>query len=108
MNSCVFCKIVGGEIPKKFDYVDDEIVAFPDINPLRPIHILIIPKAHIEDFFHADKETIFAISSAIKKLIDKKKLMGKGYKVTVNGGGAQEVGHLHFHLIAPVGRATTE
>ena len=102
MEDCVFCKIVKGEIPKEFDYEDREIAVFADIHPMSPIHLLIIPKQHISDYFHADEKTIVAISSAIKKLIDKKKLMGQGYRITVNGGGAQDVPHLHFHLRAPI------
>lgn len=101
-NSCIFCRIVSGEIPKEFDYEDEEIVAFPDINPMSPIHLIIIPKKHIEDFFHAKGEAINAISFGIRHLIDKKKLMGKGYRITVNGGGAQDVNHLHFHLRGPI------
>ncbi len=102
MNDCIFCKIVKGDIPKEFEYEDDDIVVFSDIHPMSPIHLLIIPKHHIEDFFHADHKTILAISDAIKKLVDKKKLMGQGYRVAVNGGGAQDINHLHFHLRAPI------
>lgn len=101
---CIFCKIASGDIPKKFDYEDARVMVFPDINPVAPIHLLIIPKKHIEDFFHADEATHMQIASAIKKVIDKKKLMGKGYRITVNGGGAQEINHLHFHLRGPISR----
>jgi len=104
MEDCIFCKIINGEIPKEFDYQDDDIVAFADIHPLSPVHILIVPKKHIEDFFHADGKTILSITAAIKKLIDVKDVMGKGYKITVNGGGAQDINHLHFHLRSPIGR----
>ncbi|HVZ66728.1 MAG TPA: HIT domain-containing protein [Patescibacteria group bacterium] len=104
MEDCIFCKIVRGDIPKEFDYEDDEVVAFADIHPLSPVHLLVIPKKHIEDFFHVDDKTHMAIANAIKKLIDKKELMGKGYRISVNGGGAQDVNHLHFHLRGPVGR----
>lgn len=100
---CIFCKIVKGEIPKSFAYEDSEIVAFADIHPKTPIHLLIVPKRHIEDFFHSDDKTITAVSHAIKKLLDEKKLMGKGYTLEVNGGGYQIVDHLHFHLMGPKG-----
>lgn len=104
MKDCIFCKIISGEIPKEFDYEDENIVAFPDINPMSPIHLLIIPKRHIEDFFHADGKTIEAISVGIRHLIDREKLMGKGYHISVNGGGAQDINHLHFHLRGPFPR----
>lgn len=100
-KNCIFCKIESGEIPKEFTYQDDEIMAFPDINPMSPVHLLIIPRKHIEDFFHSDSKTIEKISVAIRKLIDKEKLMGKGYRIVVNGGGAQDINHLHFHLRGP-------
>ena len=102
MEDCIFCKIINGEIPKEFDYEDENVVVFPDINPLSPIHLLIIPKKHIEDFFHVDEKIHIAITNAIKKLIDKERLMGKGYRISVNGGGAQDINHLHFHLRAPI------
>lgn len=101
MKDCIFCKIVNGEIPKEYAYEDDEIIVFDDIHPKTPVHLLIVPRKHIEDFFHSDDNTIFSITHAIKKLIDKEKLMGKGYTLEVNGGGYQIVNHLHFHLMGP-------
>ncbi|HVZ11745.1 MAG TPA: HIT domain-containing protein [Patescibacteria group bacterium] len=102
MKDCLFCKFVSGEIEKEFAYEDDDVVVFSDIHPLSPIHLLIIPKKHIEDFFHVDEKTHMAIANAIKKLIDDNKLMGRGYRIVVNGGGAQDINHLHFHLRAPI------
>lgn len=102
-KTCVFCKIVSGEIPKEFTYEDSDILAFPDINPMSKIHLLIIPKKHVEDFFHADRDITVKITDGVRRLIDKEKLMGKGYRIVVNGGGAQDVYHLHFHLRGPVG-----
>lgn len=104
MEDCIFCKIARREIPKEFSYEDSEILAFDDITPVSPIHLIIIPKKHIEDFFHSSPETISEISKAIRHLIDKKELMGKGYRIIVNGGGAQDINHLHFHLRGPIGR----
>ncbi len=104
MKDCIFCKIVSGEIPKEFSYEDDQILAFDDINPMSPIHLIVIPKKHVEDFFHADSNTVVSITKALKHLIDKQKLMGKGYSIVVNGGGAQDVNHLHFHLRGPISR----
>lgn len=106
MENCIFCKIVKGDIPKKFEYEDSEIVAFDDINPLTPIHLLVIPKLHVEDFFETDEKTHVKISNALKHLIEKKGLDKNGYKIEVNGGGAQDVFHLHFHLMGPKKRTT--
>lgn len=103
-NNCVFCKIISGEIPKDFSYEDETVVAFDDINPVARVHLLVIPKEHISDFFEAKNEKIHtSIVKALHHLIEKKELMGKGYKLEVNGGGAQIVPHLHFHLIGPTG-----
>lgn len=102
MNDCIFCKISRGDIPKDFKYQDEDILAFDDINPIAPVHLIIIPKKHIEDFFDIDDEKLHVkISNAIKKLIKKTGLNNKGYKIEVNGGGSQDVFHLHFHLYGP-------
>ncbi len=99
---CVFCKIVSGEIPKEFKYQDDDIVAFDDLHPVAPVHLLIIPKKHIVDFFQNDDDKIHvAISRAIRHLIAKTRLDTRGYRIEVNGGGAQDIDHLHFHLFGP-------
>ncbi len=102
MENCIFCKIIRGEIPKELDYQDENIVVFPDIHPKAATHLLIVPKEHVEDFKDALESVINAINLGIKKMIDEKGLVGKGYKIEVNGGGAQIVPHLHFHLISPV------
>ena len=101
---CIFCKIVRGEIPKEFDYEDDNIVAFADIHPVRPVHILLVPKKHFEDLYKLDDPKILeSMLSGVKKIVDDKKLIGQGFRVVTNGGGAQIVDHLHFHLLGPVG-----
>lgn len=103
-NNCIFCKIISGEIPKEFAYEDESVVAFDDINPVAKVHLLVIPKEHISDFFeNKNEKTHTAIVKALHHLIEKKQLMGKGYKIEVNGGGSQIVPHLHFHLIGPTG-----
>lgn len=103
---CIFCKIAKREIPKEFTYEDDEMMVFPDIHPLKPIHLLIIPKQHINDLLDVTNlslwEKLFAV---IQKMVKKEGLMDKGYRVTINGGGAQVVPHLHIHLFGPLGRA---
>jgi len=103
MDNCIFCKIISGELPAIKEYEDDKVIAFNDIHPQAAVHILVIPREHIADFNHLqDPELLFSIKKALDRLIDQKLLMGKGYRIEVNGGGAQIVHHLHFHLISPV------
>ena len=103
MNECLFCKIVKGEIPSTKVYEDDEILAFKDINPAAPIHILVIPKKHITSLAELQKDDeilIGKIYSVINKIAQEQGVKEKGYRVIVNCGedGGQEVNHLHFHI----------
>ena len=105
MENCLFCKIIKGEIPSTKVYEDDEILAFKDINPAAPIHILVIPKKHITSLAHLEKEDeviVGKIYSVINKIAEEQGVKEKGYRVIVNCGkdGGQEVMHLHFHLLA--------
>ena len=105
MEDCIFCKIIKGDIPSSKVYEDDEILAFNDINPVAPIHVLVIPKKHIKslvDVEPGDERIIANIYKVINKIAEEKGIKEKGYRVVVNCGedGGQEVGHLHFHLIA--------
>ena len=105
MDKCVFCKIRDREIPKEFDYEDDDVMVFPDLNPNKPVHVLVVAKKHIEDFADLnDKELLFKIKQTIDKVVKDQKLNDKGYRVSVNGGGAQLINHLHFHVTGPIGR----
>lgn len=102
MNDCVFCKIVKKETPKEFVYEDEQIVAFNDLYPKKPTHLLVIPKEHIADFFDMqDEKTHLAITKGLQHLVEKTGLNQKGYKIEVNGGGYQDIFHLHFHLTGP-------
>ena len=105
MEDCIFCKIIKGEIPSSKVYEDDEILAFKDINPAAPIHILVIPKKHIPSLVQLEKEDemlVGKIYTVINKIAEEQGVLNKGYRVIVNCGkdGGQEVGHLHFHLLA--------
>lgn len=105
MEDCIFCKIIKREIPSNIVYEDDEIIAFNDISPAAPIHILVIPKKHIPSLVELEKEDellIGRIYSVINEIAEKQGVKEKGYRVIVNCGedGGQEVGHLHFHLLA--------
>ena len=106
MENCVFCKIVRKEIPKEFDYEDENVVAFEDINPKAKIHILFVPKKHLnafEDLTDADDKILSSVRKGIKDIADKAGLIGRGFKIVVFAGGAQTVEHLHFHLMGPTG-----
>lgn len=105
MNDCVFCKIINGEIPSEKVYEDDEILAFKDINPAAPIHILVIPKKHIESLLKLEDEDyvlVGKIQKVINKLAAQLNIEEEGFRVIVNCGkdAGQEVMHLHYHLLA--------
>lgn len=103
-NDCLFCKIVRGEIPSKTVYQDDAVMAFEDIHPVAPVHILIIPKVHITSAADLSLEhgdllgRIFAAASQIAK---EKGIAEQGFRIVTNSGpfGGQVVPHLHFHLL---------
>jgi len=104
MDNCIFCKIINKEIPSQSVYEDDLILAFNDINPVAPVHILIIPKKHLtsmNDLTERDTAIIGNIFLVIKKLAAEFEIAASGYRVVINIGadGGQQVGHLHFHLI---------
>lgn len=105
MEDCLFCKIIKGEIPSSKVYEDNEILAFNDINPAAPIHILVIPKKHITSLAHmekGDEELVGKIYGVINKIAEEKGFKDNGYRVIVNCGrdAGQEVMHLHFHILA--------
>ena len=103
MNDCVFCKITIGEIPTEFEWNDIEIVAFNDIKPIAPVHILIIPKKHIESLGKTQKEDIELlgkIQRVASELAIKKGIKDAFKVLTASGKEAgQSVFHLHYHLI---------
>jgi len=100
---CIFCKIIAGEIPCHKVYEDDQVLAFLDIKPLNPGHILVVPKKHYENIEEITEEELTALILAIKKigLLIKEKLGVTGYNISENNGevAGQEVMHLHFHVI---------
>lgn len=104
-EDCIFCKIIKGEIPSTKVYEDEEILAFKDINPAAPIHILVIPKKHIDSLAtmqDGDEKIIGKIYNVINIIAEQQGVKEKGFRVIVNCGkdGGQEVEHLHFHLLA--------
>ena len=105
MEDCLFCKIAKKEIPADIVYEDEEILAFKDIQPAAPIHILVVPKKHIEcvnDIKTEDEALIGKIFTKIKEIAKIQGIDKTGYRVITNCGkdAGQEVMHLHFHLLA--------
>lgn len=101
---CIFCKIAAGEIPSTKVYEDDKVLAFKDINPLAPVHILVIPKTHIESTAEitADNSAVVAhIFEVIAKIAKEQGIDKDGFRVVSNCGenGCQSVKHLHFHIL---------
>jgi len=110
MDDCVFCKIASGQIPTKKAYEDDVLIAFNDISPKAPIHILVMPKFHIasvNDIQNIDDALLGKILKLIPKLAAMLEIDMSGYRVVINCGenGGQSVDHLHFHLLG--GRVLT-
>lgn len=100
---CVFCKIASKEIEKELLYEDDDVMAFLDIHPVRPVHVLIVPKQHITDFLEVGDPMLFQkLFVVVQNMVKREGLKDKGYRVTINGGGAQVVPHLHIHLMGPL------
>ena len=104
MEDCIFCKIIKKEIPSNIVYEDSQIIAFRDINPVAPVHILVIPKKHISslvDLEEKDELLIGKIYTVINKIAKQEKINENGFRVVVNCGkdGGQEVQHLHFHIL---------
>ena len=101
---CIFCKIIAKEIPSEIVYEDEEILAFKDIAPKAPVHIVVIPKKHIEKITEIEKQdeaVIGRIYSAINQIAREQGIAEDGFRVIINCGenGGQEVKHIHFHLL---------
>lgn len=103
MSDCIFCKIVKGEIPSRKAYEDDDILAFHDIHPAAPVHVLIIPKRHIATLADAGPgdEALLGKMLALTGRIAREQGSLEGYRTIVNTGrtGGQDVYHLHVHVI---------
>ncbi|HSQ33807.1 MAG TPA: histidine triad nucleotide-binding protein [Peptostreptococcaceae bacterium] len=105
MDNCIFCKIINGESPSTKVYEDDKVIAFNDINPVAPVHILVIPKKHYESILDIQDEEMDIISHVhkiIKSLAQQKGFDKTGFRIINNCGedGCQEVKHIHFHILA--------
>lgn len=107
MADCIFCKIINKEIDSKIIYEDDDVIAFNDIQPVAPVHILIVPKTHIESMNEINKDNSNALVNMHLAAIQIAKKLGvaeKGYRLINNcgAGAGQTVMHLHYHLIAGI------
>lgn len=103
-NDCIFCKIVAGEIPATRVYEDEHVLAFNDINPVAPVHVLVIPKRHlssVNDLRAEDSALLGHLFQACQYVAKEKGIAGSGYRVVTNAGSdsGQVVFHLHFHVI---------
>ncbi len=101
---CIFCKIINGEIPSTKVYEDELVYAFKDINPEAPVHVLIVPKLHLESVAHMDSshQTLIGhIHSVAQKIAIDTGIAEDGYRLLTNIGknGGQTVSHLHYHLL---------
>ena len=103
-DRCLFCRIATGEIPAKKIYEDDEVIAFHDINPQAPTHVLVVPRKHIatlDAMSDADAQLIGNVLLRAAQIARDQQLTSDGYRVVVNTGEAagQTVFHIHFHLL---------
>lgn len=100
---CIFCKITAGEIPSKKVYEDEKILAFHDIQPVAPVHVLVIPKVHMDSLNEINSANADYVSHLMQKLpeIAASQNLAGGYRVVTNIGndGRQSVQHLHFHVL---------
>ena len=104
-NNCIFCKIIAGELPSEKVYEDEKMLAFRDINPAAPAHIVCVPKIHIDSLneVNANHENTGYVSHILEKIPGIAETLGlsNGYRVIINIGedGGQTVKHLHFHML---------
>ena len=103
-TDCIFCRIINGEIPSKFAYKDKDVVVFADINPVAPVHLLVVPVKHIAslvDMKDADAALAGKMVAVANKVAKEQGLSKNGYRLTINCGAdaGQLVQHLHIHLM---------
>jgi len=103
MENCLFCKIIRGEIPSGKVYEDEFVYAFRDIAPQAPVHVLIVPKVHMENVLalHEHEGLAQHVAEAVEKIAKSEGVAESGFRLITNCGrdGAQSVAHLHFHLL---------
>lgn len=105
VEECIFCQIIKGEAPAEFVYQDEEMVAFRDIHPKAPVHLLIVPKKHLprlEEAGEEDQRLLGKMLLVAKKIAQEQKVAEAGYRLSINNGesAGQIIPHLHIHLLA--------
>lgn len=104
MTDCIFCKIAGGEIETDFVYEDDQVVAFRDLNPQAPTHVLVIPREHIattNDLTSANAELVGRMILVAKRIAGRDGIAERGYRMVLNCNpeAGQSVFHIHLHVL---------
>ena len=103
MNDCLFCKIMRGEIPCRKVYEDSEVLAFHDINPVAPVHFMLVPKLHLDSLAEAgdQHEALLGKMLLLAPRLAKEQGLDHGFRTVINTGkgGGQEIFHLHIHII---------
>jgi histidine triad (HIT) family protein len=104
MSDCLFCKISNGQIPAKIVYQDDRAIAFEDIHPEAPTHVIIIPRKHIStilDIADEDQDVMGYLYLVAKRIAFDRSLAEDGFRLVVNYGkfGGQEIPHIHIHML---------
>lgn len=101
MENCLFCRIASGEIPSNKVYEDEKVLAFHDIDPQAPVHVLVIPKQHFDSILDADAEIVGYMQTIVAKLAKELGIDESGFRLVVNTGkdGQQSVKHLHMHIL---------
>lgn len=100
MNDCIFCKVIAREFPSRPVYEDDQLIVIPDIHPQAQIHLLVVPKKHIEQFTDASDELFMHMGKIIKQVIAKEGITN--YRLVANGKGAALIDHLHIHILGGI------
>ena len=103
-ENCIFCRIVRGEVPSKKVYEDDQVIVFNDINPAAPVHLLLVPKEHVESLMTAGQQHQALVGKMLllAPRLAREQGSADGFRVVINNGpgGGQEVAHLHMHVLA--------
>ncbi len=104
MENCIFCKIITGDVPAQVVYENEHVIAFNDINPVAPVHVLIVPRLHIPSVNELEAEHVEIMGHlllAAREIARQKDISSKGYRLILNCGpdAGQVVYHIHFHLL---------
>ena len=101
MEDCIFCKIVRGEIPANIVYESENVLAFDDVNPMAPVHVVVVPKLHVATLMDVSDGMMDDIISAVQEVAKIKEIDKKGFRTVINcnENGGQVIFHLHIHIL---------